>query len=723
MGTPTRSRLGSASRFGTSDRPATSTGLLNRPSSSSSFRPPSTTTARSSLAHDAIAERPSRVRPNTASNTASTTTTSRPMSATKTRLMGQYASLGKLAMATPRGKENRGSNMPGSARKRLTTPRDLYDYNGRRIDPNGPRKAFAPRSTNRPNRRAFDEDDDDDDVRYDGRRPATARRRDERSREKSSARPKTSARSTARPSTATPRVEYDGNGRRVTRDGRLARDLEWRDNEGGPGTSSGATVLRKTRWGGFSVEEDPKLSSRPGTAVNRPRPNTSSGSRTARSSVGHRPAFDTGPGGLGIDHRDPRRRASKDDEKPKKKKSTAGSRPATARAATTRPSTAASNRGRRYDDGEEDHGDDVMDPRARIMAAADVEERRAAAEREADEEVQPFRSRLRGPTSARSRVRTPSSSRGYDAVDPQRGRDLPTWQQQVAGVRASQEFGGGYRSAAPSAPSSPIGGGKQRQIGSYMPNRVVAPEELVAEVTRASPSVVNPPGSAYFDRSSRPQSAAPSPARPMTSHGGPGYRTQRIDSSAQFYPTAAQVNQVQPVPGTPGGYGIGLDAAHVNYLQQMQQQQHMQQQMQQQMQLQAYHQGYQHPGYQHHQQHHTQQFHQPFTANDDFQATLARAQALAYAPSPSKLAASYGGVGHHQPSGYASQGASPALGGYTVPTNQYEYRNPNYQNLPHQQYVQQASSPGAFYPGGAYGVGGAATGGAAAAFQRYGGAF
>jgi hypothetical protein len=161
----------------------------------------------------------------------------------------------------------------------------------------------------------------------------------------------------------------------------------------------------------------------------------------------------------------------------------------------------------------------------------------------------------------------------------------------------------------------------------------------------------------------------------------------------------------------------------VNYLQQMQQQQHMQQQMQQQMQLQAYHQGYQHPGYQHHQQHHTQQFHQPVTANDDFQATLARAQALAYAPSPSKLAASYGGVGHHQPPGYASQGASPALGGYAVPTNQYEYRNPNYQNLPHQQYVQQASSPGAFYPGGAYGVGGAATGGAAAAFQRYGGAF
>ena len=190
------------------------------------------------------------------------------MSATKTRLMGQYASLGKLAMATPRGKENVGSNIP-------TTPRDLYDYDGRRIDPNGPRKAFTPRSTNRPNRRAFDEDDEDDDedVRYEGRRPATARR-DERQRDprdKSSARPKTSSRSTARPSTATPRVEYDGNGRRVTRDGRLARDLEWRDNEGGSGTA----VLRKTRWGGFSVEEGPKLSSRPGTAVNRPRPNTS----------------------------------------------------------------------------------------------------------------------------------------------------------------------------------------------------------------------------------------------------------------------------------------------------------------------------------------------------------------------------------------------------------------------------------------------------------------
>jgi hypothetical protein len=155
-----------------------------------------------------------------------------------------------------------GSNIPGSARKRPTTPRDLYDYNGRRIDPNGPRKAFTPRSANRPNRRAFDEDDEDEeeDVRYEGRRPATARR-DERQRdprEKQSARPKTSARSTARPSTATPRVEYDGNGRRVTRDGRLARDLEWRDNEGGPGTSSAATVLRKTRWGGFSVEEGPE---------------------------------------------------------------------------------------------------------------------------------------------------------------------------------------------------------------------------------------------------------------------------------------------------------------------------------------------------------------------------------------------------------------------------------------------------------------------------------
>jgi len=732
MGTPTRSRLGSASRFGTSDRPATSTGLLNRPSSSSSFRPPTTMNARSSLAHDAIAERPSRIRPNTASNAHPTTTTSRPMSATKTRLMGQYASLGKLAMATPRGgKENVGSNKPGSARgKQPTTPRDLYDYNGRRIDPNGPRKAFTPRSTNRPNRRAFDEDDEDedDDARYEGRRPATARRDEGQRdpRDKPSARPKTSSRSTARPSTATPRVVYDGNGRRVTRDGRLARDLEWRDDEGGPGTSSGATVLRKTRWGGFSVEEGPKLSSRPGTAVNRTRPNTSSGSRTARSSAGihHRPAFDTGPGGLGIDHRDPRRRASKEGEKPKKKKSTAGSRPATARAATTRPSTAASNSGRRY---EEDDG--AMDPRARIMAAADVEELRAAAEREADEEIQPFRSRLRGPTSARSRVRTPSSSRGYDAVDPQRGRDLPTWQQQVAGVRASQEFGGGYRSAAPSAPSSPVGGRQQKQTTHTMPGRVVAPEELVADVTRAIPSVVNPPGSAYFDRSSRPQSAAPSPARPMTSHGAPGYRTRRIDPSSQFYPTAQSVHSV---PGTPGGYGIGLDAAHVNYLQQMQHSQHMQQQMQQQMQMQQmqqpqqpqYHQGYHQPGYQHHTQTHAQQqFHQPVTANDDFQATLARAQALAYAPSPSKLAASYGGVGHHQPSGYASQGASPALGGYAVPTNQYEYRNPNYQNLPHQQYVQQASSPGAFYPGGAYGVGGAATGGAAAAFQRYGGAF
>ena len=97
----------------------------------------------------------------------------------------------------------------------------------------------------------------------------------------------------------------------------------------------------------------------------------------------------------------------------------------------------------------------------------------------------------------------------------------------------------------------------------------------------------------------------------------------------------------------------------------------------------------------------------PLTANDDFQATLARAQALAYAPSPSKLAASYGGQGFGFDAGSAQGG--------------YQYHNPNYRNLPHQAYQQQVS-PGGFYPGGAYVVGGTATG-AAAAFQRYGGAF
>ena len=205
---------------------------------------------------------------------------------------------------------------------------------------------------------------------------------------------------------------------------------------------------------------------------------------------------------------------------------------------------------------------------------------------------------------------------------------------------------------------------------------------------------------------SRPSSAAPTPARPATSHGGYG-------------------------SGTPGGgYGIGLDAAHTNYLQQMhqyqqyqqyqqtQQMQPMQQQMQpmQQpmqptqhpMQQHGYHQPQPaQPGFQYHQQA-QQQFHQPVTANDDFQATLARAQALAYAPSPSKLAASYGGQGFGFDAGSAQGG--------------YQYHNPNYRNLPHQAYQQAAASPGGFYPGGAYGVGGTATG-AAAAFQRYGGAF
>ena len=68
------------------------------------------------------------------------------------------------------------------------------------------------------------------------------------------------------------------------------------------------------------------------------------------------------------------------------------------------------------------------------------------------------------------------------------------------------------------------------------------------------------------------------------------------------------------------------------------------------------------------------------------------------------------------PTGVGSSGfdAGSAQGGY-------QYHNPNYRNLPHQAYQQQAS-PGGFYPGGAYGVGGTATG-AAAAFQRYGGAF
>ena len=90
MGTPPRLRPGAASRFGTTDRPATSTGLLHRPISSSSFALKTAGPGRSSLAHDAIEERPSR-RPATSSNATANNRGlgSRPMSASKERLMGQ----------------------------------------------------------------------------------------------------------------------------------------------------------------------------------------------------------------------------------------------------------------------------------------------------------------------------------------------------------------------------------------------------------------------------------------------------------------------------------------------------------------------------------------------------------------------------------------------------------------------------------------------------------
>ena len=300
------------------------------------------------------------------------------------------------------------------------------------------------------------------------------------------------------------------------------------------------------------------------------------------------------------------------------------------------------------------------------------------------------------------------------------------------GVRSSREFGGGYRSAAPSAPTTPVGASTAHDRHD---DRHVSAEELVESVRRAIPTAIPTaaaPPSVYFDRrpntraemtrnfapggGSRPSSAAATPARPATSHGGYG----------RAHPVGFQWATDQPAQsasGTPGGgYGIGLDAAHAHYLQQMHQYQQYQQyqqtqqthqmqqpmqQTQQPMQQHGYHQPQPaHPGFQYHQQA-RQQFHQPVTANDDFQATLARAQALAYAPSPSKLAASYGGQGFGFDAGSAQGG--------------YQYHNPNYRNLPHQAYQQQAS-PGGFYQGGAYGVGGTATG-AAAAFQRYGGAF
>ena len=713
MGTPPRARPGAASRFGTTDRPATSTGLLHRPTSSS-FAVKTAGPGRSSLAHDAIEERPSR-RPATSSNATANNRGlgSRPMSASKERLMGQYSSLGKLAMATPRaapgGKENRWDGAPGSARRRPTTPRDLYDYNGRRIDPSAraaaatttTREAFTPRS----NRRELD----DRDSRGRAGGHATERTR-----------PSTAASARRRPSTAraaSDKPEYDSDGRRITRDGRLRRDVE----EPAASRGGGATTIRKTRWGGF--EEVPLK-----RAVDPRRPSTATagrGNRSARStsSVLDRPAFDTGPGGLGIDHRDP---ARKNRTEKGKKTTKAGER------------VTASRRGGSYDDDDDDRKDkeDRMPSNTRgggVDAAMDARARLLPTAGEDDDGDAPFRSRLRGPATARSRVRTPSSSRGLDAstaMDAHIAHPRLANAARVGGggVRSSREFGGGYRSAAPSAPTTPVGASTAHDRHD---NRHVSAEELVESVRRATPTAIPTaaaPPSVYFDRrpntraemtrnfapggGSRPSSAAATPARPATSHGGYG----------RAHPVGIQWATDQPAQsasGTPGGgYGIGLDAAHAHYLQQMhqyhqyhqyQQTQQMQQmqQPQQQMQQHGYHQPQPaHPGFQYHQQA-RQQFHQPVTANDDFQATLARAQALAYAPSPSKLAASYGGQGFGFDAGSAQGG--------------YQYHNPNYRNLPHQAYQQQAS-PGGFYPGGAYGVGGTATG-AAAAFQRYGGAF
>ena len=119
MDTPPRSRPGAASRFGTTDRPATSTGLLHRPTSSS-FAVKTAGPGRSSLAHDAIEERPSR-RPATSSNATAINRGlgSRPMSASKERLMGQYSSLGKLAMAasSARGQGEPMGRSPGIREK------------------------------------------------------------------------------------------------------------------------------------------------------------------------------------------------------------------------------------------------------------------------------------------------------------------------------------------------------------------------------------------------------------------------------------------------------------------------------------------------------------------------------------------------------------------------------------------------------------------------------
>ena len=348
-----------------------------------------------------------------------------PRSPSVERLAGEYRSLGALA-----------ASVASTPRARPTTPSQRgprYDLNGRRVD------ADADRGVSAPTRRR----DPSPAIRSLREPSATPRARDD-------------ARGRwTRPSTAA--VEYDLNGRRVV-------------DKSGKRASSAATTRDRNRNRPATAAAAAAVAT---TTARRP---ASSSARRTRAPVplNERPAFDAGPGGLGVDNRDPggnvrasRRPATSTVSSPpvvdrdrvrartSKRKSKV---PVAARPKPSKTTTADRDRGRRRADAdrrarererEEDDDDDEDEDNEDDRAATSTSEAAFAAARE----------------TRRARVRTPSTSgrlsgvwvvsRG--AVGTRRG--TPRTARRSANsdaARPSAEFTAGYhRAHPPSAPASP----------------------------------------------------------------------------------------------------------------------------------------------------------------------------------------------------------------------------------------------------------------------------
>ena len=639
MGTPPRSRPGAASRFGTTDRPATSTGLLHRPTSSS-FAVKTAGPGRSSLAHDAIEERPSR-RPATSSNATANNRGlgSRPMSASKERLMGSTHPSGSSPWRRPeqrpgaRRTDGTESRDPREGDRRR---RDLYDYNGRRIDP----------------QRARDGGDDDDargvvhaEVRSTGTRrrrlPRESRgarapnERDRaRRRARAGARPPRAQHPTSRNTTATAGGSLATGGCDATSRSRRRRE------------AAAATVIRKNSVGRIRGGT-PQEGSRPSAALDGDR-----GAREQERQVDVERAGPTRvryrPGGLGIDHRDPARKSRT--EKGKKTKKPAGGLPPLEEAGGT--TTTRMRRTRRTEC-------------RTTNAAAGWTRRWTRAPGSRRPEATTTAMRRRSVSAPRSRHRQIPGANAVLLEGTGRehgdGRAHPHPHPQT---RRASEAAASARAGSSAAGTAPrLRARRRRRLGRRRPMTVTM---TVTSAPRSS--------SSRCDARFRPRSRPPPRPRASTLIVAPNTRagddekfcsgwgveavvrgchagetrdeSRRVRARASRGLPVGDGSAAQSASGTPGGgYGIGLDAAHADYLQQMHQYQYHQyqqyqqtqqtHQMQQPMQLtqqpmqqHGYHQPQPaHPGFQYHQQA-RQQFHQPVTANDDFQATLARAQAL-----------------------------------------------------------------------------------------------